>query len=64
MRFAAEVLIIPAHFPSIRVKRKRGVGIESVAVRAVIDWLLRAALVVCQVEATGRWEAAVHVGLA
>lgn len=32
--------------------------------RAVIDWLLRAATVVCQVEATGRWEAAVHPGLA
>ena len=31
--------------------------------RAVIDWLLRAATVVCQVEMTGRWTAAVHVGL-
>ncbi len=31
--------------------------------RAAIDWLLRAATVVCQVEMTGRWTAAVHVGL-
>jgi hypothetical protein len=31
--------------------------------RAVIDWLLRSATIVCQVEATGRWEAAVHPGL-
>ena len=31
--------------------------------RAVVDWLLRAATAVCQVESTGRWEAAVHVGL-
>lgn len=31
--------------------------------RQVIDWLLRAATAVCQVEATGRWEAAVHAGL-
>jgi hypothetical protein len=32
--------------------------------RAVIDWLLRAATAVCQVEMTGRWRAAVHAGLA
>ncbi len=32
--------------------------------RVVIDWLLRAAAAVCQVQATGRWEAAVHPGLA
>ena len=32
--------------------------------RAVIDWLLRSAAAVCQVESTGRWEAAVHPGLA
>ena len=31
--------------------------------RAVIDWLLRAATTVCQVEMTGRWTAAVHPGL-
>ena len=31
--------------------------------RAVIGWLLRAATTVCQVEMTGRWTAAVHVGL-
>jgi hypothetical protein len=31
---------------------------------AVIDWLLQAATAVCQVEATGRWRAAVHPGLA
>jgi hypothetical protein len=32
--------------------------------RAVVDWLLRAALVVCTVPATGRWVASVHAGLA
>lgn len=32
--------------------------------RLVIGWLLRAATTVCQVEMTGRWTAAVHVGLA
>ena len=32
--------------------------------RAVIGWLLDAAAAVCQVESTGRWEAAVHPGLA
>ena len=32
--------------------------------RAVIGWLLQAAAAVCQVESTGRWEAAVHPGLA
>jgi len=31
--------------------------------RAVIRWLLRAGAAVCQVESTGRWEAAVHLGL-
>jgi hypothetical protein len=31
--------------------------------RAVIDWLLRAATSVCQVEMTGRWRASVHQGL-
>ncbi|MEI7859077.1 MAG: hypothetical protein WCI26_04515 [Acidimicrobiales bacterium] len=31
--------------------------------RTVIDWLLNSATVVCQVEMTGRWEAAVHAGL-
>lgn len=31
--------------------------------RAVVDWLLQAAAAVCQVPATGRWEAAVHAGL-
>ncbi len=29
----------------------------------VIDWLLRAASLVCQVPATGRWTASVHAGL-
>jgi hypothetical protein len=29
----------------------------------VIDWLLRAALVVCTVPATGRWVASIHAGL-
>ena len=32
--------------------------------RLVIDWLLRAATVVCQVPMTGRWEARVHQGIA
>jgi hypothetical protein len=31
--------------------------------RAVIDWLLRAAALVCEVPATGRWTASVHAGL-
>lgn len=31
---------------------------------AVVDWLLRAATLVCQVEMTGRWTAEVHPGLA
>jgi len=29
----------------------------------VVDWLLRSAAAVCQVPATGRWEASVHAGL-
>jgi hypothetical protein len=29
----------------------------------VIDWLLRAALVVCTVPSTGRWLASIHTGL-
>lgn len=32
--------------------------------RAVIDWLLRAAVLVCTVPVTGRWSAAVHAGQA
>ena len=32
--------------------------------RAVVGWLLQAAAAVCQVPTTGRWEAAVHAGLA
>jgi hypothetical protein len=31
--------------------------------RAVIDWLLRAASLVCTVPTTGRWSASVHAGL-
>jgi len=31
--------------------------------RAVVDWLLRAAGALCLVPSTGRWEAAVHLGL-
>jgi len=31
--------------------------------REVIDWLLRAATLVCAVPATGRWTASVHAGL-
>jgi hypothetical protein len=31
--------------------------------REVIDWLLRAATLVCGVPATGRWTASVHAGL-
>ena len=31
---------------------------------AVIDWLLRAATLVCAVPATGRWRASIHAGLA
>jgi hypothetical protein len=30
--------------------------------RAVIDWLLRAAVLVCAVPVTGRWTAAIHAG--
>jgi hypothetical protein len=30
--------------------------------RAVIDWLLRAAVLVCAVPVTGRWTASVHAG--
>jgi hypothetical protein len=29
----------------------------------VIDWLLRAATLLCQVPATGRWTASVHAGM-
>ncbi len=31
--------------------------------REVIDWLLRAAMAVCQVQSTGRWLASIHAGL-
>ncbi len=43
--------------------RPGGLGAGGGRHRQVIDWLLRAATAVCQVEATGRWEAAVHAGL-
>jgi len=46
---------------------RRGLVVEVPATadnRVVIDWLLRAATAVCQVQATGRWEAAVHPGMA
>ncbi len=32
--------------------------------RSVMDWLLRVATFVCQVQSTGRWIASVHAGLA
>jgi hypothetical protein len=60
-------LPVPADWRVTQDHPRRGLVAEVPADadnRAVIDWLLRSAAAVCQVESTGRWEAAVHPGLA